>query len=299
MKSKFHLQRSGHSSAVYCLETDYEMGRIYSGSADRMVGSWRTDNFEPDSFSINVGSPVYSILKSGHILYVGQSEGGIHVLDLQGKKEIRHLKFHNRPIFQIIENELHKQIYSLGGDGNLSIIARDDYALLWSIPISEDKLRAGILSPDSLYLLVGGSDGYIRVLETGYFNLLQEVSAHSGGVYDLKWISNNRLISCGRDGHLRFFDFKKGELIETDSIPAHNYAIYAMDFSPSGLLATASRDKTVKIWDQNDWKNPLRISRIKGIGHTHSVNVVKWIDESLLVSMGDDRNLFVWTISGS
>ena len=34
------------------------------------------------------------------------------------------------------------------------------------------------------------------------------------------------------------------------SIPAHNYAIYDIVFSPNAkLFATASRDKTVKIWD--------------------------------------------------
>jgi WD40 repeat protein len=288
----------GHAAAVYCMWYNERERRLYTGSADRMVGSWNTENFEPDSFSVNVGAPVFSIRESGPRLLIGQGEGGIHVIDRNEKKELRHLKYHSRPVFEIIENREGSHFYSLGGDGLLSIISAEDFELLWSLPLSEDKLRTAILSADGKRLLVGGSDGYIRILETEYFNVLNEFRAHEGGVYDMLFTADGTLLTCGRDGHLRYRNFTGDSAEELEAIPAHNYAIYCIESSPDGrLFASASRDKTVKIWDLSEPTKPLRIARRGPLGHTHSVNVVKWLSDELLVSAGDDRDLHFWSIS--
>jgi WD40 repeat protein len=188
----------------------------------------------------------------------------------------------------------------LGGDGVLSIVDSSDFALRWSLPLSEDKLRSAILDADGERLLVGSSDGHIRILETEYYNVLSEIKAHEGGVYDMAWLAEEKLLTAGRDGHIRVWNYSNGEIVEKQAIPAHNFAIYSIDVSPSGkYFATGSRDKTVKIWDPEDLSNPLRISRKGPIGHTHSVNVVRWINDGLLLSVGDDRDLHFWSISDS
>jgi len=56
------------------------------------------------------------------------------------------------------------------------------------------------------------------------------------------------LLTGGRDAHLNIWQTDSYELIK--SIPAHNWAIYDIVFNPdTTLFATASRDKTIKIWD--------------------------------------------------
>ena len=300
MKASLKKSVKGHAAAVYCLIKDEVDHRLFSGSSDRMVGSWSMSDLEPGAFSVNVGLPVFSLYKKGNAMLIGQGEGGIHVLDLSSKKELRHLKYHSRPVFEIFENQKTNHLYSLGGDGNLAIIDSEDYRLLWSIPLSSDKLRTGLIFDEGKKILIGGSDGYIRVLETEYYNVIEEFMGHEGGVYDMKFISASTIVSGGRDGHLRYWK-QEGNAIKADrAIPAHNYAIYSIDLSPDGRrFASGSRDKTVKVWNIAEPDKPLRIARKGSVGHTHSVNVVRWIDSETLVSAGDDRDLYFWSISGS
>jgi WD40 repeat protein len=300
MYAELKKELKGHAAAVYTLHLDKSSNRIFSGSADRMVGVWQSNNLEPDPFSIRTDQAVFSIEKQANHLYVGQGSGGVHVIDLQSRQEIRHLKYHNRAIFQILSHPLKPYLYFLGGDGLLSIVDHADYSLKLSLPISEAKLRTASLSANRELLFVGSGDGYIRILETDYYNVLNDVKCHEGGVYDMVWLSDNEVITVGRDGHIRLWKLRDHQLIEYDKIPAHNYAVYSIDISPSGQkIATASRDKTVKIWEMGNLRKPLRIQRVGTKGHTHSVNVVKWVNDNLLVSAGDDRSLFFWTISDS
>lgn len=265
-----------------------------------MVGAWDIEKLASDGFSIKLDAPVFSLEKSGELLFVGQGSGGVHVIDLLTRREIRHLKYHHLPVFRILTHSSRAELYFLGGDGILSIVDSSDFSLLWSLPISDDKLRSASLDSSGRNLFLGASDGYIRVLETNYYNVLFEIKAHEGGVYDMAWISTEELITVGRDGYIRIWRFADDQIVQKEAVPAHNFAIYSIDISPSGkYFATASRDKTVKIWNPNDLSHPLRIARKGPIGHTHSVNVVRWLRDDLLVSAGDDRDLHFWTILNS
>lgn len=299
---KYDLKKvfKGHAASVYCLYLDDESPRIFSGSSDRMVGAWDLENWKADSFSVKLDSPVFSILKKAELLLIGQGSGGVHVIDLRTKTELRHLKYHDRPIFDISGHSKQPFLYFLGGDGVLSIVDSNDFSLSWSLPLSDDKLRTSILDKSEERLLIGSSDGFIRMLETSYYNVLSEKLAHEGGVYDMAWLTPEKLLTVGRDGHIRIWSFVNDRLVAIEAIPAHNFAIYCVEFCPSRkYFATASRDKTVKIWNCEDLKNPKRISRTGPVGHTHSVNTLKWINDNLLMSAGDDRDIYVWSISGS
>jgi WD40 repeat protein len=289
-----------HAAAIYALIFDQEEGRLYTGSADRMVGSWDVQLYEPLPFSVKLDSAVFSLAKLNNNLLVGQGEGGVHVIDLKDKKELRHLKYHSKPVFRIMFEPSLELFFFLGGDGLLSIVDSVDYKLKWSLPLASDKLRCLLFDQKSKNLLIGSSDGYLRVLETDYFNQIEEFLAHEGGVYDLTWNCDGSLISVGRDGHIRRW-IKKGESFEEqNAVPAHNYAIYAIDLSPSKKrLVTASRDKTIKLWSADDLSFEYKINRIGPVGHTHSVNRVSWIDDQTFVSCGDDKSLNFWSIKGS
>jgi WD40 repeat protein len=83
------------------------------------------------------------------------------------------------------------------------------------------------------------------------------------------------------------------------SIPAHNWAIYDIAYSPnSNLFATASRDKTLKIWDSKTFQLLKVINKEKYDGHLNSVNKLIWSTyNNYLISAGDDRSIIIWDIN--
>ncbi len=266
-----------------------------------MVGAWNVANHEPDPFSVRIGATVYSIFldDATNRLYVGQAGGGIHVIDLDTKTELRHLKYHEGPVFDVLLDRERNQIYSAGSNGTLAITDAEDYRLLWSMPVADSKLRTLRLSPDGKRLLVGASDGRIRIFDTEYFNEAAMIEGHEGGVYCMEFLRDGTLLSGGRDGHLRHWKLEGDSLELLEAIPAHNYAIYSISLHPElPYVVSGSRDRKVKIWPLHDWKNAARIERRGSLGHTHSVNVVGWASDDEVFSIGDDRKLYFWRVEG-
>ena len=101
------------------------------------------------------------------------------------------------------------------------------------------------------------------------------------------------LYSGGRDAQLKVWDMLTYSLIQ--NIPAHLFAINSIAYHPSRpFFATASMDKTVKIWEADTLKLAKTISREKGYdSHRLSVNKVVW-DEDILISVGDDKKVIIW-----
>jgi WD40 repeat protein len=187
-------------------------------------------------------------------------------------------------------------VVAAGGDGKLSIIDALDFRLLHSLKLSAQKLRCLCLSENEQLLLTGGSDGFIRMLDTAYLNELESVKAHDGGVYAIHQLTDGRYVSGGRDAHLRFWEWKEGRLLQVNAVPAHNYAIYAISsVRGSTFFASASRDKTAKVWDLDNLNAPSRLFRKGDKGHTHSVNTCAFSpDGELLVTAGDDSKIILW-----
>lgn len=105
------------------------------------------------------------------------------------------------------------------------------------------------------------------------------------------------LLTGGKDAHLNIWQV--GHYDKIKSIPAHDWAIYDIAYSPnSNLFATASRDKTLKIWDSKTFQLLKVINKEKYDGHQFSVNKLIWSTyNNYLISAGDDRAIIIWEIN--
>lgn len=78
---------------------------------------------------------------------------------------------------------------------------------------------------------------------------------------------------------------------------AHTDAVNALAFNPASdtVLATASSDKTIGIWDIRDLKEPIHILE----GHMDQVTSLAWHpkEEAVLGSGGYDRRVIFWDLS--
>ncbi len=293
---KFEL--TGHSTGIYAVGPGRSPHTIFTGSGDNIVAEWDLLTQAVLPFAITLESTVYSIAKlSENILAIGQGRGGIHIVDLQSKKELRHLAVHRKAVFDLHFHEGNNQLLAFSADGSISIWDAKNFDLLRHIPVGDLKMRRATFSSDGKWLVTAGNDGRLRVFDTEMYNEIHTFDAHEKSSNVSVFTSDNRfLISGGWDGHIRKWEVEN-EYKMLAEIPAHNYAIYDMVFSPDGkFLATASRDKTVKIWNAETLK-PLARLDVKVGGHSHSVNALHWNKTTgLLVSVGDDRKVIGWEV---
>ena len=87
------------------------------------------------------------------------------------------------------------------------------------------------------------------------------------------------------------------ELKELKSLDAHWYTIHSVKFSPSKtILASASMDKTIRLWSGKDFKLLKVIDTTKFEAHKSSVNGLIWLNDNLLISCSDDASIKCWEI---
>jgi serine/threonine protein kinase len=110
--------------------------------------------------------------------------------------------------------------------------------------------KAEVLSVDwawQLDLLVsGGNDRTVQIWDASQLRLYDSYS-HNGAVRAVKWASKGPyLVSGGEDAIALLWKIDKS----TSAYTGHSDSVNAVTFSPDGkLIATASDDKTVHIWE--------------------------------------------------
>ena len=236
-----------HTAGVYALASDGTT--LYSGSADKHVAGWDLHSGKPSGFAVRMQQTAYSLvhLSETNTLLVGNANGGFHVIDLNAKQEVRLLQVHKKGVFDFCRLP-QGRLAVVGGEGSLSIWNEQTFELIRYIPLSGNKLRSLRLIEKNA-LAVCDTGGPLHLLDASTLQPITTFRGHERGTNCVDAHPGKpTLISGGRDAHLRVWSLESHA--EVLALPAHNFSIYALAFSPGGnFLATASFDKTVKIWE--------------------------------------------------
>ena len=302
-----HLK--GHQGSVFKL-VHAKIGKsILSGAGDGWIVEWDVHNPDTGKLLAKVDSNIYSLLflPNIHAVIVGNMNGGIHFVDLEQPQNNKNIAHHQKGVFDI--QYFNNQIYTLGGDGIVTRWNLSPFQSLESLQISTKSLRCMDYSQLRNEIAIGASDGNIYFLDT-QLNLKNVIKqAHKNSVFSIKYSADSRhILTGGRDALLKIWHFNENarEISENPvlltEIEAHNFTINDIKFNPQypSVFATASRDKTIKIWHLNfqlgDAKLLKVINTVKNGGHINSVNSVVWISEDVLASASDDRSIILWKL---
>lgn len=297
MKATKIADLQAHSAALYALANGRTKGTLFSGGADKVVAEWNIAEQKTNPFAIRTESTIYSLKNLGKQLAIGTLAGNIHIIDLEEKFESKNLKLHEKGVFYLQKHPTLPWLYACGGDGKVSIWNTDNWDLLWEIKFSAAKIRRIAFDHAGNLAAIACGDGSIKIIETGNQRVLYDLDAHAESSNSVVFLPNGDLLSGGKDALLKQWSKEDGfGLIKT--IPAHNYAIYDLVLSANQqILASVSRDKTIKLWDAKNIETPLRLDRAKNRAHINSVNAALWLDdEDLLVTCSDDRSVMVWEV---
>lgn len=291
---------TGHADAVYSLCEGHEPHLFYSGSADNFVGCWNAETGTFQNPLVKSTGSIYSLLHDmeNRVLYVGQRYGIVLIVDLNKQESPRSVQAHDGDVFSIVKDKT-GNILTAGGDGHMKVWTSKEFKLLHDFRLSTANVRCIHFSPQKDEIFAGLSDHTIRVFDAGTYIQKQVLTGHQNSVFTIESLDENRLITAGRDAVFLIWEKENAQWIHTQTIPAHLYTVNHLSISPDGkLLASASRDKTFKIWDAATLTLLKVMDQSKfSEAHTHSVNRLLWMGNQHLISTGDDKKIFSWQIS--
>jgi WD40 repeat protein len=231
------------------------------------------------------------------ILVVGDLDGGVRWIDLNHPEKTKNILHHRKGTYGIINIE--NNIFTIGGDGVLTRWNKHLQRAEESIHISKQALRSIDYCPLKNEIAVGSSDGNVYLFDSALNNQGKTWQAHTNSVFCVRYSPHKDaryLLTGGRDAMLNIWQPSEKGYNLISSQAAHLSTINDLVFNSSGqYFATASRDKTIKIWETNTWKLLKVINNTRNGGHLNSVNRLLWL-EDVLISVSDDRSIIQWEI---
>ena len=272
---------------------------VHCGCGDGAVLTWRLSDPERITLTAQLPDAVFgALVLNERTLALGTGAGELYIIDLQERIAMQRIKAHPAAIHAIATMHTDR-LATAGADGHLRTWIREDrrWTTERDLALSDGKLRGLAFSAEKGMIAVACGDGLVRVLETQLLNEACTFTGHVGGASAVAFHPVKPvLLSGGKDGFLRAWPLA-GTADELLSIPAHRSAIYAVAFNGTGTrFVTASRDKTMKLWDAQGLDVAERLDA-RGGGHAHSVNAACWLGNSV-ISGGDDRRLLCWDQNG-
>ncbi|MCU0420497.1 MAG: WD40 repeat domain-containing protein [Cyclobacteriaceae bacterium] len=296
--SKVHTL-TGHRDCVYTLERDVAETHFFSAGGDGMVVRWDLRAPEAGELIAQLPNSIYAIHRIPHSswLVVGHNYEGIHVLDVQSKKEIASLRLTDAAIFDVLT--VGAEVWVACGDGTVAMVDSATWTVKTKIRASDKSARCLALHPQGNEVAVGYSDHHVRIIDVGSHRVKHTWPAHQNSVFSLSFTpAGDRLITASRDARLKAWRWPLYD--QTNEVVAHLFAINHVAWHAQGhWFATGSMDKSVKVWDGHALKLLKVIDKARHAGHGTSVNKLLWSSfNHWLISASDDRSISVWQVTG-
>ncbi|KAL1461035.1 hypothetical protein WDU94_012967 [Cyamophila willieti] len=262
----------GHNKPITALALSPDRSTVYTGSHDGFITRWNAKTGENDR-----------IQGAGH---GNQINGMKSTGDLLGPE----VKLGSQPRgLDIDENTIVtvtvKQISIVENGSKVS-----------SLPI---EYEASSISLDHEHGLVavGGSDSKVHIYELNNKTLTPKTELdHLGPVTDCTFSpSNEYLVASDANRKVILYTVPAFTLAHNKEWGFHNAKVNCVAWSPdSALVASGSLDTTIIIWSL---AQPAKHIIIKNAHPQSQITRLLWLDNDLLVSVGQDCNTKIWEIT--
>jgi hypothetical protein len=281
---------SGHRGPVYALEKGID-SLFYSAGSDGWVVQWNLAKPDVGKVIAQVEGSVYAMkLDTSGILWIGHNYEGIQGIQVDDQTQVFAIPTKGLSIFSI--TFVGSNAWIGHNEGLITVVDLVTKSVIKHIKASSTSVRSFCVLADDR-VAAGYTDGFVRVFDAD-FQLIHTFKAHDSSVFSLQ-SRGGELYSVGKDARIKRWS-KDFQLL--NEVIGHIYAIHDIQFSPDGKwFATASMDKTVKVWESETLTLLKVLDASRHGGHKNSVNKLIWSSfNDLLVSASDDKNLSIWKI---
>jgi WD40 repeat protein len=257
---------AAHKGQVTTLDFSPDSKTLISGSTDKSLRLWNVnDGTEIRNYNAAFKQGIYQCKFSndGNMLGVAsweRSSNGVQgfaiVLDVQTGKMIQRFDTDNHPASAINFSVDNKKLYT--GTWGFQIKKHDIASgnLDWNYDMREFDYYTAVqsldVSPDNKYVVQGGKDNKIRVLNAADGKIIHEIESWEG---HKEWVNGIRFSPDGKyfasvsdDGLLKVWETTTAKTLFT--FKGHTAGINQLAWHPDGKrIFTTSNDNTIKVWD--------------------------------------------------
>ncbi len=288
----------GHRSSIYCLAQGPSDQSFYAAGSEGEIVEWQPEQSPHGRLIASVAAPLFTLFydRQHQWLMAGSMDGELLVIDMARKAIGFRTKAHQGAIYQVAFHG--QRVYAVSKDGTCSVWEPGNEArLLDRIHFDHQGLRCLAFHPLEPWFAVAGSAGRIYLYDFHLGQVIAEYAGPTSTVFSICFSADGRTLFAGsRDACLYCFSLSSKQLLQR--INAHWFTINALTtILHATYLVSASRDKTIRIWDVERLALLHSLTHELHGGHTRSVNTVLWLPApQWLVSAGDDRRILVWKI---
>lgn len=154
-----------------------------------------------------------------------------------------------------------QHLVALGGSGRvIKVYSTTSGQLQYKLKKHTDWITAVGFSPDGTKLVTGDRAGGIHLWDAKGGGIVLNLSDHKAAVRALDWRADSKLVaSAGEDGKIIWWDITDGfpAIVKPNAHPPQRppgsygtipNGVLAARFSSNGYLATAGRDRSIKVW---------------------------------------------------
>ncbi|XP_049399060.1 WD40 repeat-containing protein HOS15-like [Solanum stenotomum] len=304
----------GHTSEVFVCAWSPKGSLLASGSGDATARIWTIGDGPCNSTIPNVlvlnhleiqateeNKDVTSLdwNSKGTLLATGSYDGGARIWKRSGEL-ISTLNKHKEPIISLKWNK--KGDYLLSG-------SIDKTAVVWNVKSGESKQQFDFHSGPLLDVAwrnnnsfaTGSADNMIYVCKVGENKPVKTFSGHQNEINAIKWDpSGSLLASCSDDTTVKIWSMKQDVCLH--DFREHSKEIHTIKWSPTGagtnnpnqqlLLASASFDSTVKLWDVDQGRLLHSLN-----GHREPVYSIAFSPNGEYMASGSlDKCMNIWSV---
>ncbi|XP_063903867.1 actin-interacting protein 1 [Zophobas morio] len=284
----------GHNKPITVLELSEDRGTIFTGSHDGNVTRWTAETGENDRIEgVGHGNQINGMRVHGNVLYTCGIDDSLKQIDIEGNTyKGQDLKLGSQPRGMDVFKE---QNIVVTASVNEITVAQDNRKAS-TVKVSYEPTSVST-SPRGHVAVGGASDNKVHLYELKGTQLepMKELD-HLGGVTDVAYSpDDNYLVACDAHRKVVLYSVPEYKLATNQEWGFHNARVNSVAWSPDSLLvASGSLDTSIIIWSV---EKPAKHIIIKNAHAQSQVTRLAWLDNQTLVSVGQDCNTKLWTIT--
>lgn len=281
------IRSLNHGSWIQSVAFSLDGTLLVSGGRDYQIKLWRVnDGTLLDQQRHNDWVYCLAFARDGNTLASGSYDRTIRIWNVQNQSLSHQLTINtNRAVLGIAWGPDRTTIAVGYGDDRASVyrgvaLWRADGTLIGDLTIYQGSVESIAFSPETYYrnhVATGSWDGRVRVWWVPNGNFVDQFT-HSG-VHSVAFSPGATALAAAGEGSTVVRNLLNGN---TTTLGGHGHSVSSVAFSSSGLIATGSWDRTIRLWNASTGVHQRTLT-----GHTEWVSSVAFSGWLLATGSGD------------